>query len=186
MKRTYSKELKFKEAADAWEAGVSNIARLYGIAPLAGRLWAILFLSTEPMSLEALCAATGAAKSSVSVALRGLAQARVAHRLSPRGDRRDYYEAVTDPWQMLADWNRLYFQPEITMFRDSADRLERALDADAEAPSGEAGDELRQRIAAMRELCDVFEDLFGQLERTRTAPRAARAISIRIDEEDKR
>lgn len=180
------KTLNFKAAADAWEAGVSGIARLYGIAPLAGRLWAILFLATDPMSLEALCAATGAAKSSVSVALRGLAQARVARRLPPRGDRRDYYEAVTDPWQMLADWNRIYFQPEIAMFRDSADRLESALEADADAPSGEAADELRQRIAAMRELCEVFEDLFGQLERTRTTPRTARAISIRIDDEGER
>ena len=183
MKRTTPNTLKFQAASEEWEAGVSGIARLYGVAPLAGRLWAILFLATEPMSLEALCDATGAAKSSVSVALRGLAQARIVRRLLPRSDRRDYYEAVTDPWQMLADWNRLYFQPEISMFRENAERLEGALGADPDAPSGAAADELRLRIAAMRDLCNVFEDLFAQLDRARTTPRAARAIAIRIDDE---
>jgi DNA-binding transcriptional regulator GbsR (MarR family) len=178
------KIMKFQRATTAWEEGVSSIARLYGVSPLAGRLWAILFLATEPMSLEALCTATGAAKSSVSVALRGLAKARVARRLPPRPDRRDYYEAVSDPWQMLADWNRLYFQPEIAMFRASGDQLESALADDPEAPRGDAADELRRRIGAMRDLCEVFEDMFGRLERSRSAPRAARPIAIRIDSEE--
>jgi hypothetical protein len=38
----------------------------------------------------------------------------------------------------------------------------------------------------MRELCDVFGDLFGQLERKQTKPRAARAIAIRVDDEGER
>ena len=164
---------------------MSNIARLYGVSPLAGRLWALLFVATEPTSLEELCTASGAAKSSVSVALRGLVHARVARRSPPRGDRRDYYEAIVDPWQTLADWNQLFFQREIAMFRENAVRIERALAA-RDAPAGARATELRRRIAAMRDFCDAFEDLFGRFERARPAPRAARAIPIEIDDEDER
>lgn len=177
------KQLTFKAASAAWEEGMSAIARLYGISPLAARLYAILFLATEPMSLDELCGVTGAAKSSVSVALRGLAHARVARRLPPRADRKDYYEALTDPWQMLADWNRLYFQPEIAMFRENGDAIENALDHASDAPTGDAASELRRRIAGMRDLCEMFEDLFGQLERRRAAPKATRAIAIKLEDE---
>ena len=103
--------------------------------------------------------------------------------MPPRADRKDYYEALTDPWQMLADWNRLYFQPEIAMFRENGDAIERALDSASDAPTGEAASELRRRIAGMRDLCEMFEDLFGQLERRRTAPKATRSIAIKLEDE---
>lgn len=183
MTRTSDNHLTFKAAAGAWEEGMAAIARLYGLSPLATRLYAVLFLATEPRSLDELCGATGAAKSSVSVALRGLSRARVVRRLPPRADRKDYYEAITDPWQIVADWNRIYFQPEIAIFRENGDALESALDHASDAPTGEAANELRRRIAAMRELYGMFEDLFGQLDRRRSTPRATRSIAIKLEDE---
>jgi len=65
-----------------------------GVHPLAGRLFAILFLAPEPLALDELCERVGAAKSSVSVTLRRLLTVRVVERLPPRPDRRDFYRAM--------------------------------------------------------------------------------------------
>ena len=186
MTRTSSTINTFDGAAVAFSEGLTRIARLYGVSPLAGRLYAVLFLAPEPLSLEELCTRTEAAKSSVSVALRSLAHARVARRLPPRGDRRDYYEAVTDPWQVLSDWNRLFFEEEITMFLESGAALEHALDGASDAPAGKAADELRRRIEVMRDFCDLFREMFGRFERTRPNAREPRAIAIPIEREDEK
>src|SRR5690348_3789190 len=91
---------RFAIASAAFEAGVARICRLYGVNPLCGRLFAILFVAPEPLSLDQLRQRVGAAKSTLSVALRQLLSMRVVRRLPPTGDRRDYYEAVSDPWEI--------------------------------------------------------------------------------------
>jgi DNA-binding transcriptional regulator GbsR (MarR family) len=156
---------------------MARICLLYGVNPLAGRLYAQVFVATEPLTLDELCARTGAAKSTVSVAIRTLARARVVRLVPPRGDRRDRYEGVTDPWALLADWNRQYFQPELAMFRDTGEVLERAL-AGADAPRGPAAAELRARLERMREFSRVFDDLMTALPGTRAPVARARTIEV--------
>ncbi|MEZ4313635.1 MAG: hypothetical protein R3F14_36905 [Polyangiaceae bacterium] len=129
-------EPSFHEAAEELASGMARICRLYGVAPIVGRLYAALFVATRPLSLDELCERVGAAKSTTSVALQKLVRAHVARRLPPRGDRRDYFEAVTDPWAVIADWNRLYFTPELEMFRETGHALEVSLDG-RDAPAKE-------------------------------------------------
>jgi DNA-binding transcriptional regulator GbsR (MarR family) len=176
---------QFARAAVGLEEGVARICRLYGVNPLCGRLFAMLFLAPDPLSLDELCARAGAAKSTVSVALRQLLALRIAGRLPPRSDRRDFYEAVTDPWEILADWSRLYLTPEIEMWRETGDALDEALRSAKDAPSGRDKSELRARLSRMRSFVDLFEVVIGQVARAR-APEAARTIRIQRDEEDER
>lgn len=183
--RTREIKARFSAAATGFEEGVARICRLYGVNPLCGRLYAMLFLAPEPLSLDELCERAGAAKSTVSVALRQLVALRVARRLPSRTDRRDFYEAATDPWEILADWSRLYVTPEIEMWRETGDALENALRSAKDAPRGRAKDELRARLSRMRSFVDLFEVVIGQIGRAQT-PEAARTIRIRLDDEDER
>jgi DNA-binding transcriptional regulator GbsR (MarR family) len=172
----------FTSAASSFEDGLARICRLYGINPLCGRLFAMLFLAPEPLSLDELCRRAGAAKSTVSVALRQLLSMRVARRLPPGSDRRDFYEAVTDPWDILADWARLFLEPEIEMWRDTGEALQRALRSARDAPRGRSNRELRARLTRMRGFVDLFETVIAQIGRTR-APERARTIRIRVDDD---
>lgn len=174
----------FAAATATLRDGLASVCRLYGINPLAGRLYAILFLAPEALSLDELAAEVRAAKSSVSVALRKLLAARVVRRLPPRGgDRRDFYEVVDDPWAMLADWHRFYFQPELEMWRQSGDALERALRDGADAPPPEARAILNDRLNRLREFAELTAQLLGQLAGARVAPAPARTITIQVDPE---
>jgi DNA-binding transcriptional regulator GbsR (MarR family) len=176
---------QFTTAAVGLEEGVARICRLYGVNPLCGRLFAMLFLAPEPLSLDELCERAGAAKSTVSVELRQLLSMRVARLLPPRSDRRDFYEAVTDPWEILADWSRLYMTPEIEMWRETGDALDEALRSAKDAPTGRAKSELRARLSRMRSFVDLFEIVIGQVARA-SAPEAARTIRIQVDKKDER
>jgi DNA-binding transcriptional regulator GbsR (MarR family) len=171
----------FAQAAKELEDGVARICRLYGMNPLGGRLFAILFLAPEPLALEELCERVGAAKSTVSVLLRRLLTVRVVERLAPGSDRRDFYRAVSDPWAIIADWSRLFFQPELEMWRESGASLSEALRTARDAPRGEANRELRERIGRVREFLELFEGLLGSFERSRPAAKPARSIRIRLD-----
>ena len=164
--------------------GLARICRLYGASPLLGDLYAILFLATEPVALEDLCHGTGAAKSTVSVALRKLLSLRVVRRLASRGDRRDFYEAVTDPWALVEEWTRLFIRPEIEMWRGTGGELERSLAAASDAPKGARKAEIHGRLRQMFEFADLFERFLGSMTVSR-APRSL-ARTIPIDVEGKR
>lgn len=173
-------ERQFERAAQGMSDGMARIFRLYGMSPLLGRLYAVLFLSTEPQSLEALCAAVGAAKSSVSVALRKLESARVAKRLPPRTDRRDYYEVVGDPWAVFADWTKHYFSQELSMLRETTDSVLAALDA--EGPVRESDTALRARLDTWRDFVEVLASALNATVEKRPVA-AARRIRVVVEED---
>lgn len=161
---------------------MARICRLYGVTPLLGRLYAVLFLSPGPLSLDELCEQVGAAKSSVSVALRKLLSVRVVRRLPSRGDRRDFYEVVADFQTVFADWNRLFLQPELAMWKASGDELEHALAA-PDAPTGEDNARLRQRMEDLRGFADLCARFISRFSEQAPATGAARAIPIEVDDE---
>lgn len=165
----------FSTASEQMADGMARICRLYGVTPLAGRLYAQLFLSTQPRGLEALCEAVGASKSSVSVALRKLESARVVRRLPPRRDRRDFYELVEDPWAVLADWSRLYFTPELEMLHETTSAALAALDAP------QADGELRVRLENWRGFGEAIARVLNDVTRQAAKVAPARRIAVELE-----
>lgn len=77
------------------EAG-GNTTHAFGLGRMIGRVFALLYLSAGPVSLEDMAARLEVSKASVSIAVRQLLGFQaVLHRVFP-GDRRDYYEAETN------------------------------------------------------------------------------------------
>jgi DNA-binding transcriptional regulator GbsR (MarR family) len=61
-----------------------------------GAIFAVLYLSPTPLSLDEIVRETGLTKGAVSTEIRGLARMGLVHRSSRLGDRKDYYEAEAD------------------------------------------------------------------------------------------
>jgi DNA-binding transcriptional regulator GbsR (MarR family) len=183
MPKTAAHSAEFAKTGDEFLDGLARICRLYGVSPLLGRLWGTLFLAPEPLALEVLAERVHAAKSTVSVALRKLESTRVIRRTAPRGDRRDYYEVVADPWVVLADWRRIYLEPELAMWRASAAALDRALRGAKDAPRGSDRRALRDRVAALRDFGEIVAGLIGEASGARPAARPARTIAIDLEDE---
>ncbi|RPI89871.1 MAG: ArsR family transcriptional regulator [Chloroflexi bacterium] len=76
--------------------GLSQISRFWGFPKGMGAIFAVLYLSATPLSLDEIVRETGLTKGAVSTEIRALARMGLVHRSTRLGDRKDYYEAETD------------------------------------------------------------------------------------------
>ena len=76
--------------------GLSQISRFWGFPRGMGAIFAVLYLSPTPLSLDEIVQETGITKGAVSTEIRALARMGLVHRSSKLGDRKDYYEAEAD------------------------------------------------------------------------------------------
>ena len=126
-----------------------------GFPRIAGRIFGLLILSDEEVSLDDLAAILGASKASASVNTRMLEQKGVIERVSRPGDRRDYYRIASDPFihtmeQRIAKWNRVR-----SVFGDAAGDASiaptaRARIKDFDTASGEVAEVLTAAVQKLR------------------------------------
>jgi DNA-binding transcriptional regulator GbsR (MarR family) len=76
--------------------GLSQISRFWGFPKGMGAIFAVLYLSPTPLSLDEIVSETGLTKGAISTEIRALARMGLVHRSSKLGDRKDYYEAESD------------------------------------------------------------------------------------------
>jgi len=72
----------------------------WGLGKTTGEIYAALYLSREPVSLEDLARRLGVTKGNISVLIRNLERLGMVRRTWQKGDRRVYFEAETDLWQV--------------------------------------------------------------------------------------
>jgi DNA-binding transcriptional regulator GbsR (MarR family) len=82
-----------------------------GQPPIAGRVFGLLLLSDDALSLDELAEELGVSKASASTNARLLAQLGVVEQVHRHGSRRDYYRIAPDLFersmaQRLARWRR--------------------------------------------------------------------------------
>src|SRR5918993_5487272 len=76
--------------------GLSQISRFWGFPKGMGAIFAVLYLSPIPLSLDEVVQETGLTKGAISTEIRALARMGLVHRSSKLGDRKDYYTAESD------------------------------------------------------------------------------------------
>jgi len=76
--------------------GLSQISRFWGFPKGMGAIFAVIYLSPTPLSLDEIVQETGLTKGAISTEIRALARIGLVHRSTRLGDRKDYYEAETD------------------------------------------------------------------------------------------
>jgi len=76
--------------------GLSQISRFWGFPKGMGAIFAVLYLSPTPLSLDEIVQETGLTKGAISTEIRALARMGLVHRSTKLGDRKDYYEAESD------------------------------------------------------------------------------------------
>src|ERR1700758_727113 len=107
----------------------------WGVNRSVAQIHALLYLSPQPLHAEEIAETLGIARSNVSMGLKELLSwelVQVSHTL---GDRRDFFQAPQDPWEVIrivvGGRKRREIDPTLTFLRDCAT----ALQDDTETPS---------------------------------------------------
>ena len=89
------------EARQQMIENLSRISEFWGFSRAMGGLYAALYLSPGPLSLDELIPIVGVTKGAISTNIRALEQLGMVHRHLRTGDRKDYYEADTEFWKIV-------------------------------------------------------------------------------------
>jgi len=84
------------EGRDRFIEGIGHLATTVGVSRVIGQLYAMLFLSNEPLCLNDMVERLRISKGNASLNIRELEKLGLVKRVWIRGDRRDFYEAELD------------------------------------------------------------------------------------------
>ncbi len=107
LKLQEKKEESFEKARDAFiEAAGKISANMLGmVSRVGGQIYALLFLSRNPLSLDEISDTLKISKSNISINIRLLEEAKLVRKVWVKGDRKDFYEASREhPTHVLRDF----------------------------------------------------------------------------------
>ena len=84
------------KARDNFIEGAGHLALTVGLSRVIGQLYAMLFLSNEPLCLDDMAERLKISKGNASVNIRELEKLGVVRKIWVKGSRRDFYEAELD------------------------------------------------------------------------------------------
>lgn len=137
--------------------GLSQISRFWGFPKGMGAIFAVLYLSPTPLSLDEIVSETGLTKGAISTEIRALARMGLVHRSSKLGDRKDYYEAESDFYaairSMLKERQNSEFDRAVRSVRDTLSTME------AEWVENEEWNFVYERVKALQDFFDAIDSL---------------------------
>src|SRR5215475_10375812 len=120
---------------DLWD----NMSSLWGISPTMARIHGLLYITGAAASMDDIMARLAISRGNVSMNLSKLVEWGLVRRVHKRGDRRDYYESLSDVWEMFTlganQRKRREIDPMLNMLRQCKEELSTdSLGALAEEP----------------------------------------------------
>jgi DNA-binding transcriptional regulator GbsR (MarR family) len=82
---------------DLWD----TMSSLWGISPTMARIHGQLYITGAALSMDDIMARLAISRGNVSMNLSKLVEWGLVRRVHKRGDRRDYYESLSDIWEMF-------------------------------------------------------------------------------------
>lgn len=134
-----------------------EMAQSWGISRTMAEIHALLFVATEPLCTDDIMEQLAVSRGSASTNLRQLINWGLIHRVHRRTDRKEYFEAEKDVWQMFETITRERRRREVEPIVET---LQRCL-AMIEEEGGKASDEARMEAEAYRERFRDILELFS-------------------------
>ena len=147
-------ELPFEAARSLFIRRWGEMAASWGISRTMAEIHALLYLATEALCTDDIMDQLAVSRGSASMNLRELVKWGLIDRVHRRGDRKEYFEAEKDVWQMFETIVRERRRREV---QPIVETIGRCLDMINERPSGTRGRKSGEAIAYEKRFADILE-----------------------------
>ncbi|ROZ61905.1 GbsR/MarR family transcriptional regulator [Ramlibacter sp. WS9] len=129
----------------------------WGINRTVGQIYALIFISQRALNADEIAEALEFSRSNVSMGLKELQAWRLVRLRHLPGDRREYFEAPSDVWEIFRvlaeERRRREVEPTLSMLRMAL----------LEEPTSEADRHAQERMRQMHELIDRLMTWFDDV-----------------------
>src|ERR1700756_2240470 len=111
------------EFVDLW----NNMGSLWGISPTMSRIHGLLYITGAALSMDDIMARLAISRGNVSMNLSKLIEWGLVRRVHKKGNRKEYYQSLSDVWEMFTlvanQRKRREIDPILTTLRRCRDGL---------------------------------------------------------------
>lgn len=152
-------EIKFDDAVNLFIRRWGEMGATWGISRTMAEVHALLYMASEPLCTDDVMGRLAISRGSASMNLRELVNWGLIERVHRRGDRKEYFEAEKNVWQMFETISRERRRREVLPIMETIERCLAMID---EQRSGLRGQEakdaegFRERFTGIYEFCELL------------------------------
>src|SRR5262245_3125065 len=161
-----------------------RMSALWGISPTMAEIHGLLYITGAALSTDDIMARLGISRGNVSMNINKLVEWGLVRPVHKRGDRRDYYESLSDVWEMFtlvaAQRKRREVDPILNTLRRCKEQLApEALGTQADQPQAQ---DRRRRVNDLYSILSLIESLAQRFFESQRGLRAAVDLLAQKDE----
>ncbi len=134
----------------------------WGINRTVAQIYALLYLSPNPLTAEEVSRTLSVARSTVSTGLRELQGWGVVKAVHVLGDRRDHFETMSDVWELFRaivnEHKHRAIDPTLGVLRESV----------AETQGSDEPDHVKDKLQEMLNFFEMITTIYSQVEQMPT------------------
>lgn len=156
---------QLRHAQDTFIRRWGEMGATWGINRTMAEIHALLYIVGQPLCTDDVMERLHISRGNASMSLRALCDWGIIRRMHKRGERREFFESLTDVWEIFsiiaAERKRREMDPVLETIKQCQKMLDESSLGKAAARS-EAVQITRQRLAGMEEFMTVTNKIFQQ------------------------
>jgi HTH-type transcriptional regulator, glycine betaine synthesis regulator len=158
-------EAKLRHAQDTFIRRWGEMGQTWGINRTMAEIHALLYIVGQPCCTDDVMERLHISRGNASMSLRALCDWGIIRRLHRRGERREYFESLSDVWEMFSIIAAERKRREMDPVLETIKQCQKMLDETSLGKAAAKRDDVqltRQRLAGMEEFMAVTNKIFQQ------------------------
>ncbi|PAV29299.1 transcriptional regulator [Virgibacillus profundi] len=142
----------------------SKTLEMFNLSPLESRLFAYLYLSEKPLTLDEMSEALGKSKTSMSTSVRTLSDVNLVTKVWKKGVRKDLYQANNQLFKSFMNWYINKWIESTNLQKESLTEIDELIKQQAKEKPSENQKILEDRLKNIVKFHSDMEALFRDMK----------------------
>ncbi|HEX4794555.1 MAG TPA: hypothetical protein VH370_12220 [Humisphaera sp.] len=156
---------QLRTAQDLFIRRWGEMGQIWGINRTMAEIHAFLYITAQPQCTDDVMERLNISRGNASMSLRALCDWGIIRRMHKRGERREFFESLSDVWEMFsiiaAERKRREMDPVLETIKQCRKMLDESTLGKSAARQEDVA-ATRQRLAGMEEFVEVTNTIFQQ------------------------